>query len=177
MGLAFLFKHLETLFVYFLPNNIFLLPAISAATSAVGLFDKIADQIERFLTISEEPLMAREHRMQITNEDGSIVAREHGQITQIITGKDLRNLPEQQLRHVTVLENSMENHYAIWESVYPQLALMDSPIQKARVSKQLEIIIKDMKGDLEGVLSFLQTCGLYLDDHYIHIRDLVNQVA
>jgi hypothetical protein len=150
--------------------------AISAATSAVGLFDKITDQVERFITKSPASSVPKEHRMKIAEEDDAIVSLEHGKITQRITADDLKNLPESKLRHVTVLEKSMENHYSIWGKVYPDLALMDSPIQKAKVEKQLEGIIRDMKGDLEGILSFLESCGLYLDDHYMHIRQLVKNV-
>ena len=150
--------------------------AISAATSAVGLFDKITDQVERFISKSEVPSVPKEHRMKIAEEDDAIVSREHGHVTQQITANDLEKLPESQLRHVAVLEKSMENHYSIWEKVYPDLALVDSPIQKAKVEKQLEGIIRDMKGDLEGILSFLESCGLYLDDHYMHVRHLVKNV-
>jgi hypothetical protein len=147
--------------------------AIGAATSAVGLFDKIADQIERFITKRPEPAVPQQYRMQIAEEGDAIVARERGNVTQRITAEDLQKLPESQLRHVSALEKSMENHYAVWEKVYPQLALLDSPIQKAKVETQLEGIIQDMKGDLEGILSFLESCGLQLDDHYMHVRHLL----
>ena len=70
----------------------------------------------------------------------------------------------------------MEAHYQIWESVYPQLASLDSPVQRARVDQQLTQVIRDMRKDLDGILSFLQLSGLYLDDHYMHIRHLVAQV-
>lgn len=149
---------------------------VSAATSAMSLFDKIADQVERFLTKSPKPAVPKEHRMIIVKEGDSIVSREHGQVVGAITGEDLKKLPEFKARHIAVLEKSMERHYSIWESVYPQLALIDSPIQKAKVERQLEGIIRDMKGDLEGILSFLESCGLRLDDHYMHIRHLVSWV-
>lgn len=150
--------------------------ALSAAASALGLFDKIADQVERFITKSPAPEIPREH-MTIDATGQTLVVKEHGQTTQTITAQQLQNLPADQLRHVKVFEQSMENHYRIWESVYPQLALLDSPIQKARVEQQLGGIVRDMKGDLEGVLSFLESCGLYLDDHYLRIRHLVSRYA
>jgi len=34
---------------------------ITAATVAIGLFDKIADQVERFITKSPEPSVPKEH--------------------------------------------------------------------------------------------------------------------
>jgi DNA polymerase I-like protein with 3'-5' exonuclease and polymerase domains len=149
--------------------------AIGAATSAVGLFDKMADQIERFITKRPKPAVPKEHRLKIEKSGGDIVATSHGQEVQRITAQDLAQLPESQLKHIQVLEHSMENHYAVWAQVYPQLALMDSPVQKAKVEQQLRGIVGGMKGDLEGILSFLESCGIHLDDHYMHVRHLVGQ--
>ena len=146
---------------------------ITAATAAVGLFDKISDQIERFIQKRPDSSVSAEHRMSIGQDGGDLVAREHGTETQRITSEELSKLPEPLLRHVTVLQDSMENHYRIWSSTYPQLALMDSPVQKAKVEAQLDGVIKGMKTDLDGILSFLESAGLYLDDHYLHVRQLV----
>jgi hypothetical protein len=41
--------------------------------------------------------------------------------------------------------------------------------------QQLGQVVKDMKMDLEGILGFIESCGMYLDDHYQHIRHLVSQ--
>jgi len=151
--------------------------AISAATGAVGLFDKIADQVQRFITKQPAPDVPREHRMRIEESGGDIVSRTRGGAElQRITAGDLQRLPEAQLRHITVLEKSMENHYRIWEKVYPDLATLDSPVQKARIEQQLEGIVRNMGKDLDGILSFLESCGLHLDDHYMHIRHLVRSV-
>lgn len=151
--------------------------AISAATAAVGLFDKMADQVQRFITKQPEPDVPREHRMRIEESNGDIVSQTRAGVElQRITPADLQNLPEAQLRHVSVLERSMENHYRIWERVYPELALVDNPVQKGRIEQQLEGVIRDMGKDLEGILSFLESCGLHLDDHYMHIRHLVTRV-
>ena len=149
--------------------------ALSAASSAVGLFDKVADQIERFITKAPEPSVPAQHRMKIEGSDDKIVATEHGQEVWTITGADLEQLPAEQLRHITVLESSMQNHYGVWASVYPQLATLDSPVQKARVEQQLQQVVKDIKQDLEGILGFIESCGVHLDDHYMHIRHLLSQ--
>jgi hypothetical protein len=147
--------------------------AISAATSAVGLIDKIADQVERFMTKNSEPMVPQEHRFKIEKEGDTIVSKYHGQEHQRITAQDLQKLPETTLRHIKVLEQSMENHYSIWAAVYPQLAWAADPIAKAKTEQELKSIIGGMKGDLEAILNFLEQSGLHLDDHYMHIRDLV----
>jgi hypothetical protein len=147
--------------------------AIGAATSAVGLIDKIADQVEGFMTKSSEPTVPKEHRFKIEREGDAIVSKYHGQEHQRITAQDLQKLPEATLRHIKVLEQSMENHYLIWAATYPQLALAIDPIAKAKTEQQLKSVIAGMKGDLDGILNFLEQSGLHLDDHYMHIRNLV----
>jgi hypothetical protein len=133
---------------------------LGAATSGLGLIDKISDQIERFLLKRPAPEIPKEHRQKIEKEGDAIVSRLHGQELHRITAQELQRLPEATLRHVRVLEQSMENHYAIWATVYPQLALALDPIAKAKTEQQLRGIVSGMKGDLEGILSFLEQSDL-----------------
>jgi hypothetical protein len=149
--------------------------AIGAASAGVGLIDKIGDQITRFLGKKSEPAVPTEHRASITREGDDIVQKHHGVEHERITASDLQKLPEAQLRHITVHEKSMENHYSIWAAVYPQLALAVDPIAKAKTEQQLKGIIVDMKKDLVAILDFLTDAGLDLDDHYRHIRDVVSE--
>jgi hypothetical protein len=148
--------------------------AISAVASAVGLIDKIADQIDRFMTNSPKPAVPKEHRLKIEKEGDAIVSKSHGQELQRLTAQDLQRLPEATLRHIKVLEQAMENHYSIWAAVYPQLPLASDPIAKAKTEQQLKGIVAGMKNDLDGVLRFLEDSGLHLDDHYMHIRAVVS---
>lgn len=147
--------------------------AIGAVTSAIGLIDKIADQVEHFITKGKEPMVSKQHRMSFEREGNAIVSKYQGKKRQKITAKELQKLPEATLRHIQVLEHSMENHYSIWSAVYPQLALAIDPIAKAKVELQLRDVIAGMKVDLDGILDFLKQSGFYLDDHYQHIRSLV----
>lgn len=150
--------------------------AISAATSAIGLIDKIDDQIEQFITKRQGPMIPKEHRQKFEREGNAIVSKYEGKKVQRITAKDLEKLPEATLRHIKVLEKSMENYYSIWEAVYPQLALTIDPIAKAKIELQLNDVIRAMREDLKGILDFLKQSGFNLDDHYQQIRSLVESV-
>lgn len=152
--------------------------AIAAATSAVRLIDKITDQVERFITKKPEPAVPKEHRQTIRKQGDAIVSQMHGQVYQTITAQDMeKKLSEADLRHIQVLEQAMQNHYSVWASVYPQLALAVDPIAKAKTEIQLKGIVSDMRDDLNGILGFLENSGLYLDDHYLNIRDVVNRMS
>jgi len=148
--------------------------AIVAATAGVGLIDKISDQVSRFLTKRDPPF--GHHRASTEREGEAIVQKRHGVETQRVTYSDLQKLPEADLQHIKVLEQSMENHYAVWAAVYPQLALAVDPIAKAKTEQQLKGIILSMKTDLIGILDFLLQAGLDLDDHYRNIHDVVAQI-
>lgn len=150
--------------------------AIGAATAAVGLIDKIADQLESFLTGNSQPATPEEFKQKIEASGSEIVAKNnHGQIVQRITADDLAKLPPSQLQYISVLAKAMENHFAIWAAVYPQRKASVDDVVNAKVNQQLKQIVSDMSDDLNGILSFLEFCGMYLDDHYVHIRHLVNQ--
>ena len=69
-----------------------------------------------------------------------------------MTAQDLQKLSEATLRHISVLEQSMENHYSIWTAVCPQLALAEVPIIEVKIEQQLRGITSGMKGDLNGIL-------------------------
>ena len=152
--------------------------AIGAATSAVKLIDMLTDGIERVLTGKKDSSAAsKEHREKIERDGDAIVSKRDGKECQRITAEELKNkLQENELRYIQALEKSMQGHFAVWNGVYPQLALLSDPIAKTQTQERLKQIIKDMKNDLEGILNFLQSAGLHLDDHYMHVRALVNRV-
>jgi len=99
------------------------------------------------------------------------VSRRHGIVEQRIDGDQLQKLPDNMLSHIKTLEKSMQNYYAIWSSTYPQLPLLSDPVQKAKVEAALRQEVLAMKNDLERILKFIEKCGFWLDDHYLEIRD------
>jgi hypothetical protein len=149
--------------------------AIGAATACVQLIDKIGDQVSQFLTKDRKPVTPTEHRAKIERDGDSIVQKRYGSEYQRITASDLQKLPYSDLQHIQVYEQAMENHYAVWASVYPGIALAVDPIAKARTELQLKAIIAAMKGDLLAILNFLRKSGLELDDHYSKFYDVVSK--
>lgn len=164
---------------------------LGAIASSIGLVDKISDELENFLSkrkkgglkykalefkeeLEDEP-RPKVHSLRIEQEGSKIVARSHGEVVQTITTEDLEKLPEQQLRHIMVLEKSMENNYSLWAKLYPERNASPDPLVNARVDQQLSSLVSRIKDDLNGILQFLQMLGIQLDDHYMHIRHIVNQ--
>ncbi len=144
---------------------------IATAASAVGLFDKIADQVERFIRKKDPPVVPPEYRMKIEKEGDALVSKNQGVVMQRITFADFEKLPDDVLLHIKTLERSMQNYYAIWSAVYPTLSLEIDPVKKVKIELSLRQEVLSMKNDLERILKFLEDCGFWLDDHYLGIRD------
>jgi len=144
---------------------------LTTATSAVGLFDKVVDEVQRFIRKEKPELGSVPHRMTIERDGDSLIGKENGVVVQRISGVDLEKLPPEVWKHIQILERSMQNYYQIWSATYPQLALLSDPLQKAKVELALRQELLAMKKDLENILQFLEQCGFWLDDHYLGIRD------
>jgi hypothetical protein len=151
--------------------------AIAAASAGVDLIDRIYYQVRRVINGTPEPTGPDpQHGQKIERQGDELVATGYGPV-QRITGADLAKLPPNQLRLIRAYEQSMENHVAVWEAVYPQLALETNKVTKAQDELRLKGIVRDMGRDLTGIIDFLESSGLQLEDHYLEIRALVAREA
>jgi len=151
--------------------------AIAAASAGVSLIDKMYDQVVKFVTKRDDTAVPSEHRMKIEQTGTALVAKYHGQVTQTITAADFNKLPEAELEHIVVLEQSMRKHYRLWAAVYPNRDASPDLLANAKTEQQLADLVAKLREDLNGILGFLTSLGLRLDDHYMNIRDVVNQQA
>lgn len=150
---------------------------IATAASAVGLFDKIADQVQRFIKKDAPAEVPPEYRMKIEKEGDALVSKNQGVVMQRVTFDDFEKLPDDVLLHIKTLERSMQNYYAIWSAVYPTLSLEIDPVKKIKIELALKQEILAMKNDLERILKFLEDCGFWLDDHYLGIRETLKNYS
>ena len=157
----------------FLATNI---PAVASAIgNGIELVDKLYDQVTSFIS-KRKVQKSSGHSLTIKSNGSGISAIEHGKVVKTITGTDLEKLPDAERKHILVYEKSLQNHYDLWAQVYPYRDASADPIVNAKVNQQLKEIIIAMKGDLNGILGFLESMGIYLDDHYLMFRDLVSHV-
>jgi hypothetical protein len=156
-----------------MPDPATIAAALAAASAGVDLINKIADSVIPMFTGSKPE--TKEHRMMIKGDDGKIVALQHGRKVKVITGADLKQMPADLLDHVRVYEASAQVNYEIWKAVYPQRNASADAVVNAKTEQQLRRCVRDMKDDLDGILHFLETAGIQLDDHYLLFRDAIQR--
>jgi len=150
---------------------------ITTATAAVNLFDKVADQVVRFMRKdSTLPGPPKEHRLQVRGSGDELRVESHGETVQVLRGEDLKSLPPDYYQHIKTLESSVRRYYDVWQQVYPHRDDGDL-ISNAKVSNQLRDLALKMKDDLAGIIDFLQSIGVRLDDHYVIYRDVIKRYS
>jgi hypothetical protein len=152
---------------------------VQATSAAVDLFDKIASQIKAFVHKQPEKVVAEGEerwRHKIKQEGKDLVVRVQGRAVQTITAEELQVLPQGHLTLIQTYEESMQRNYRLWQAVYKKRDASPDALVNAQTDEQLTDLIRKMKRDLNGILEFLQSIGLDLDDHYMEIRHLVNNV-
>lgn len=153
---------------------------VTAAKGAVEIFDKVAGQIKTVLTQRPKEAEADDDRwrFKIHPAGTNIVVKQQETTVQTVTADQLSQLlGKGDLELIETYEASMNRYYSRWKAVYAKKDASQDPLVNAITEEQLTEQIVKMKAELLGILAFLQKCGVQLDDHYMHVRHLVEQVS
>jgi hypothetical protein len=153
---------------------------IAATKGAVDIFDKLAGPIKRVILGQPKAEQAdakdQRWRFRVETVGKDVVVKEGDYTRQTITGEELAKLlGPNDLALVQTYERKMQDYFDLWTSVYAAKDMSQDPLANAKTDVQLKKLISSMKVELLGILSFLQQIGVQLDDHYMHVRNLVQQ--
>lgn len=156
-----------------------ILTLVTATGKAVDIFDKISGQIKSVLLRRKKEPEADDQRWRhkITAEKGTLVVRSDSRVIQTITATDIEKLPSDYLALIKTYEKKMEQRYRIWQKIYAQKDTSPDPRVNAQVDEQLRDEVVGMSTELTGIIDFLGKLGLSLDDHYMHVRHLVEDAG
>jgi hypothetical protein len=165
---AFLVELAGAVVTLYRRTDFFERPADNLATSlgaTIEAFDRISDEIEA--TIKNQPIdPTHAHRFLIRKMGDSVVAYEK---MRVITAAELEQLPKDQRDLIRTYERSMDNFTKEWKKLKRSGTSQLDP----NVREQMLDLLRGAKDDLVGILDSLQNRGIYLDDHYREVRDLV----
>jgi hypothetical protein len=149
---------------------------IAATKGTIDIFDKISGQIKGvILKRAPEPEGADDRwRYKISTENSNIVVTQDRHVVQTITGEQLeRRLGNNELTLVKTFQDKMNSYYRLWTAIYKAKDASQDPTVNFKTEEQLRDLVIKMKGELVGIIDFLETIGVRLDDHYLEIRYIV----
>jgi len=153
---------------------------VAATKGAVDLFDRFSGQIKSVLEKRPKEKEGGDDRWRykVDVQKHGIVVKQDDRKIQTITGPELASkLSEKDLKLVQTLEGKMEEYFELWRKVYESKDAAQDPLVNAQTDRQLNKLIKQMRGELLGIIDFLTKIGVRLDDHYMHVRYLVEKAA
>ncbi|HRB16650.1 MAG TPA: hypothetical protein PK224_12725 [Nitrospira sp.] len=154
---------------------------ITATKGAVDIFDKVAGQVKSVLTKRSKEVAGDDDqwRYKIGSDAAatSIIVKQDNRVVQTLKGDELaKMLSPSDLRLIKTYESKMSEYYDLWEKVYEEKDASNDALANAKTEKQLNKLIAKMRDELLGILRFLEQIGVHLDDHYMQIRHLVQDV-
>lgn len=152
---------------------------VAATKGTIDIFDKVAGQVKSVLLKRPKEAEGEEDRWRnkISAEGNDIVVKQTGRTVQTITGDQLAStLGSDDLALVRTYEQKMQQYFKRWQAIYAKKDSSQDPLVNVITEEQLTEQITKMKTELLGILSFLEHIGVRLDDHYMHIRHLVEAV-
>jgi len=152
---------------------------VTATKGAVDILDKVAGQIKSVLLKrpKEEAGGDDRWRYKIRPRIDEIVVSQDDRTVQVVSAAQLSEvLRPNDVRVIQAYERNMEKYFRRWEAVYDKRDSSQDPLANAIIEEQLTELIRKMKGELLGILEFLQKLGVNLDDHYMHVRHLIENV-
>jgi hypothetical protein len=169
---AFLIELAGAVVALYRRTNFFDQSSSNLATSlglAIEAFDQISDEIQATIrNIPSDP--SHVHRFLIRRMGNSVVAYER---MRVITAKELELLPKDQRDLIRAYEKSMENLKKEWMKL--KRTDVESQLDPEMRERRLALL-RGMKENLIGILDFLPSQGIYLDDHYADVRHLVSNL-
>lgn len=151
------------------------LPPLRPST-AIGRSTELVDEIWAGL---EPALMDRSARLpedygvRYQSDGDDLVARWRtgGEAKRVTRAELEETITPELLHHIEVLERAMEINKAIWDERYPRRVL------ERQSKRAAEDATRAMAEDLAGVLKTVEDAGLWLDDHYLEVRRIVDEAS
>ncbi|WP_143135806.1 hypothetical protein [Burkholderia ubonensis] len=144
----------------------------TALAKSIAVIDEFTDQLEAVVCGQLQAETNRQYGIVVRRERGALVAYQR---MQVITGDDLQKLPAEQRETLATYEASMKRFHKSWKSTWAKRSAASTDSERVRIEADLQRLVRGMQEDLHGILDFLASQGMVLQDHYTKVRYLVDE--
>ncbi len=149
---------------------------VNAVGTALGIIDEFEPEVETFLAGQPEPTGAVEHSEYAEQVERRIDLVRGGQRVQLITAEELEKLDPQSLILIRAYERAMKELFERWTELKVKRYAANQEVRR-EARAESDDVRRDLCTELNGLLSFLESLGKQLHDHYVHVRHICTQPA
>ena len=146
----------------------------TSLAGSIAVIDDVTDEIDAVVHGRAQARTNRQYGIVVRRERGALVAYQR---MQVIKGEDLQKLPPEQRDALEAYETSMTRFHDAWKSVWARRSAAKTLQERESIDTELQRLVQGMQEDLHGILDFFGSQGMVLDDHYRHVRVLVDDLA
>ena len=146
----------------------------TSLADSISVIDDVTPEIEAVVYGHTQAETNRQYGIIVRRERGALVAYQR---MQVIKGEDLEKLPPEQRDALEAYKSSMRRFYEDWKSIWARRSSAKTSQERELIEAELQRLVQGMQEDLHGILNFLARQGMVLEDHYQHVRQLVDDLA
>jgi hypothetical protein len=147
---------------------------INAIGNSFQIIDDFEPQVKAFMSGAPEPEGPVVHSLRAEQVEESIHLVDHGGSRELISAKDLERLDSDAQKLVRAYERAMKELFERWTELKPKRVAQDSEIRR-EAREESDRVRRDLCDELNGLLGFIESMGMSLQDHYAHVRYLCSQ--
>lgn len=147
---------------------------INAVGNALRIIDDFEPQVKAFLAGSPEPEKSVVHSWRAEQVETSIRLVEPGGARELITARDFEKLDASAQKLIRAYERTMKELFERWTELKPKRVAQD--LETRREARELsDDVRRELCQELNGLLGFIESIGMSLQDHYAHVRYICSQ--
>lgn len=149
---------------------------LSAVANSLKIIDVFEPEIRAFREGRKEPprdetTPGRAHSLESRQDETSLKLVEGNQATELINADEIEKLDSDSRKLIRAYERSMKVLFERWTELKEKRYAQDPDIRR-EAREQSDEVRKNLCGELNGLLSFIESLGKSLRDHYVHVRHI-----
>jgi hypothetical protein len=149
---------------------------VNAVANALKIIDDFEPQVNAFLTGVPEPDKPIVHSWRAEQVEATITLVEPGGSRQLITAEELERLDSNAQKLIRAYERTMKELFERWTELKPKRYANDAEMRR-EAREESDRVRNELCSELNGLLAFIESMGMSLQDHYAHVRYICSQQA
>lgn len=142
---------------------------INAVGNAFRIIDVFEPQVKAFVAGTPEPEAPVVHSSRAEQVKTSIRLVEPSGERELITANDFEKLDASAQKLIRAYERTMKDLFERWTELKPKRVAQD-PETRREARELSDEVRKELCQELNGLLGFIESMGMSLQDHYVHAR-------
>jgi hypothetical protein len=147
---------------------------INVVANALRIIDDFQPQVNAFVTGTPEPEKEVVYSYRAKQEEASITLVEPSGARQIVTAQDLEKLDPSAQKLIRAYERTIKELFERWTELKPKRIAEDEETRREARDKS-DDVRRELCCELNGLLGFIESMGMSLRDHYVHVRYICSQ--